>query len=72
MSSVPVRTFSPGNVTAARLRAGMSVMRVAADADLHYNSLRAIEAGRAVPRANTVARLADVLGVTVDSLFEAS
>jgi transcriptional regulator with XRE-family HTH domain len=44
-------------------------MRLASLVSLHVNTLANIERGSAIPRANTLALLADALGVRVDDLY---
>jgi transcriptional regulator with XRE-family HTH domain len=65
------RQFSGRALRQARINAGLSRMTLAAEVGRHVNSVANMERGSAVPRADTLARLADALGVTVDDLYAA-
>ena len=65
-----MRRFSPRQLRAAREEAGLRVERVAADAMVSSRIVQAWEAGKHVPDANKLARVADVLGLPLDSFYE--
>lgn len=50
-----------------REQAGLSVAELAAKADLQRTHLHALESGRKQPKWETVCRLADALGVSVEA-----
>jgi transcriptional regulator with XRE-family HTH domain len=56
-------------VRAARLGIGISQEELAARCRMHPTALSKIERGEAVPRADTLRKLADVLGTTTTALY---
>jgi transcriptional regulator with XRE-family HTH domain len=56
------------NLRAARLKAGLSQEEVANACGLHRTEISLLERGRRQPRLETLARLADLLGSTLDEL----
>lgn len=56
-------------IKAARKRAGYSVRVFSELAGCSPSTLQDIESGRKIPRADTLRRIADALGCTMDSLW---
>ncbi|WP_418668175.1 helix-turn-helix transcriptional regulator [Allofournierella sp.] len=56
-------------IKAAREAAGLTVRELAAVAKINKNTLCAIETGKTIPRADTLRRIADGLGKTLDELW---
>lgn len=56
-------------IKAAREAAGFTVRGLAEAADISKNTLHMLETGQAIPRADTLRRLADILGKTMDELW---
>lgn len=58
------------NLKRLREAKGMSQAELAGMLGIHYTSLNNIESGKRRPNVKTVKRMADILGVSVSSLFE--
>ena len=58
------------NLWRARRRAGYSQEELAALCSLHRTEIGLLEKGGRLPRADTLMKLADALGVRVESLLE--
>lgn len=65
------RTFSPRRLVASRRGAGMTREQVAVAIARSWTSVKQYERGVVIPPAPVLARLADVLGCTIDDFFEA-
>jgi transcriptional regulator with XRE-family HTH domain len=63
------RRFSGENLRQARVDAGLRKEDLASRAECSYPSVHSYEVGKSAPSANILARLADVLGISIDSLF---
>lgn len=63
------RRFSGDCLREARERAGLRREDVTVSARCGFSSLCSWEAGRTVPNANSLARVADAVGVALDDLF---
>ena len=55
---------------AARAKAQLTQQQLADLASISYTTVNRAENGQNVPEANAIARIADVLGVSIDDLFE--
>jgi Zn-dependent peptidase ImmA (M78 family)/DNA-binding XRE family transcriptional regulator len=60
--------LTPSRLTLARKRRGLTLVQLAADADLSVRSLSAYENGKQEPTAETLARLASALAIPVGFL----
>ena len=66
--TTPVSAFGP-RLALLRQQRGLSISQLSEKAGLHCELIRKIEQGhRAHPRIDTVVKLADALGVTLDEL----
>ena len=61
-------SYEPGKLKAMRGQRGLRVEDLAEKARLSARQLRALEQG-AIPRADTLAKLATALGVTVQAFY---
>lgn len=61
--------FKPDLLVAARTSAGVSRERLAADAGVGYATVQRYEVGHAEPTASRLARIAHVLGCSLDAFF---
>lgn len=61
--------FDPEKLRLARKAAGLSRDRLAADADISSATVGLLERGSVDPRSETVAKLANALGIDPGSLF---
>jgi transcriptional regulator with XRE-family HTH domain len=64
------RTFSPEALRQARRRAGLTQVELERLMRSGSNYVSAIECGAKTPRADSLARMADVLDIAIDDLFE--
>jgi ribosome-binding protein aMBF1 (putative translation factor) len=62
--------FSPDALVRARNKVGFTREKLAASAEVPYETLRRYERGTSAPSFNSTAKLAHALGVTLDSLVE--
>ncbi len=53
----------------ARIRAGLTVRGIAEAVGVAPSTITAIEGGKKVPRADTLRKIADVTGVSMDKLW---
>lgn len=68
--AAPVHTFSGQRLKERRKAAGVSGERLAVDTGRSLYSISAYEAGRSVPSAEQVARMADALGCEPGDFYE--
>lgn len=64
-----MQAFDPGSVRAEIARRGMDCQEVAKQAGLGYRAVRDAANGERDPKAGTLCRIANVLGVSVASFF---
>lgn len=62
-------TLSPDHLRAAREARGLSQVQAANAVGVTRASIQNAESGRVAPRADSLARMAALYGVTIDSLF---
>lgn len=53
----------------ARIRAGLTVRGIAEAVGVAPSTITAIEGGKKVPRADTLRKIADAVGATMDELW---
>ncbi len=53
----------------ARIRAGLTIRGIAEAVGVAPSTITAIEGGKKVPRADTLRKIADVTGVSMDKLW---
>lgn len=53
----------------ARIRAGFTIRGIAEAVGVASSTITAIEGGKKVPRADTLRKIADVTGVSMDKLW---
>lgn len=63
------RSMEKSEIKAARERAGYSVRAFSELAGCAPSTLQDIESGKKIPRADTLRKIADALGCTMDSLW---
>jgi transcriptional regulator with XRE-family HTH domain len=64
--------FEPRSIKRHRVARGLSLGECARRADIADQTLRYLERGVTHPRADTIARLASVLGVTPNDFYKAT
>lgn len=62
-------SLSPDRLRSAREAAGLSQVEAAEAVGVARASIQNAEAGRFTPRADALARMAELYGITIDSLF---
>ncbi|KIF67735.1 transcriptional regulator [Streptomyces sp. AcH 505] len=68
---MPARTFSPDALRQIRRERGVSQRRLATCLGVHNTAISAYENGRRRPDVNTLATIADALGVRMDDFVKA-
>ncbi|WP_328691549.1 helix-turn-helix transcriptional regulator [Streptomyces phaeochromogenes] len=69
---MPARTFSPDTLRRIRHERGLSQKRLAASLGVHNTAISAYENGRRRPDVETLATIADALGVRMDEFVRAA
>lgn len=69
---MPARTFSPDALRRIRHERGLSQKRLAASLGVHNTAISAYENGRRRPDVETLATIADALGVRMDEFVRAA
>ncbi|MFD9190133.1 helix-turn-helix domain-containing protein [Streptomyces phaeochromogenes] len=69
---MPARTFSPDALRRIRHERGLSQKRLAASLGVHNTAISAYENGRRRPDVETLATIADTLGVRMDDFVRAA
>ncbi len=64
-----MRRFDPGKITERRQQLGMSQTKLAKHIDVSRPHVSVVEAGKAVPSAEIIARLGNILRVREDFFF---
>ncbi|WP_326739050.1 helix-turn-helix domain-containing protein [Streptomyces sp. NBC_01022] len=68
---MPARTFSPDALRRIRRDRGVSQKRLAVSLGVHNTAISAYENGRRRPDVDTLATIADTLGVRMDDFVQA-